>query len=112
VNDEVTVRGRVPSCRSALAHRPLLGHASAVESDAPDVLTDVSTLIDAWCDRRDLRPLAQLLPAWLANNGLTDGWGDVLDALRSIRADDRLPDDEVALVERSIIAVERAVYRS
>lgn len=82
-----------------------------MQSDAPDVLTDVSTLIDAWCDRRELRALARLLPAWLANNGLTDGWADVLDALRAIRADQRLPDDEAAVVERSIAAVERAVYR-
>lgn len=77
-----------------------------------DVLTEVSKLIDAWCDRRELRALARLLPAWLANNGLTDGWGDVLDALRTIRADRGLTDDEAVIVERSIIAVERAVYRT
>jgi hypothetical protein len=83
-----------------------------VTNETPDVLTDVSALIDAWCDRRELLPLARLLPAWLANNGLTDGWGAVLDALRTTRADARLPDDEATLVERSIAAIERAVYRS
>jgi len=75
-----------------------------------DVLTDVSRLIDAWCDRRELRALARLLPAWLDNNGLTEGWSDVLDALRTIRADGGLPDDEAFRVERCIVAVERAVY--
>ena len=59
-----------------------------------------------------MRSLARLLPAWLSNNGLTDGWGDVLEAMRAIRADERLPDDEAAIIERSIIAVERAVYRT
>jgi hypothetical protein len=83
-----------------------------VQSDSSDVLVDLSTLIDAWCDRHELRALARVLPAWLANNGLTDGWADVLDALRTIRANERLPDDEVAVVERSIAAVERAVDRS
>jgi hypothetical protein len=81
-------------------------------SETPDVLADVSTLIDAWCDRRELRPLAQLLPAWLANNGLTDGWAGVLDALTTIRADGRLPDNEATLVERLIAAIEHAVYRT
>ena len=77
-----------------------------------DILTEVSKLIDAWCDRRELRSLARLLPAWLANNGLTDGWSEVLEAMRALRADGRLPDDETAMIERSIIAVERAVYRT
>jgi len=81
-------------------------------SDTSDVLTDVSMLIDAWCDRRELRALAQLLPAWVANNGLTDGWAVVLEAFRTIRADGRLPEDETGVIERSIAAVERAVYRS
>jgi hypothetical protein len=76
-----------------------------------DVLADVSGLIDAWCDRRELRALARLLPAWLANDGLTDGWAGVLDALRTICADGSLPGDEAIVVDRCIVAVETAVYR-
>jgi hypothetical protein len=76
-----------------------------------DVLADVSGLIDAWCDRRELRALARLLPAWLANDGLTDGWAGVLDALRTICADGSLPGDEAIVVDRCIVAVESAVYR-
>jgi hypothetical protein len=83
-----------------------------VPASDSDVLTDVSRLIDHWCDRRELRALARLLPAWLANDGLTDGWAGVLDALRAIRADGGLPDDETTIVDRSIVAVERAVYRT
>jgi hypothetical protein len=77
-----------------------------------DLLVEVSGLIDAWCDRRELRALARLLPAWLANNGLTDAWCDVLEALSAIRADDRLRYDEAFVIESSIAAVERMVYRS
>jgi hypothetical protein len=77
-----------------------------------DVLNEVSRLIDAWCDRRELKLLATLLPSWLSNNGLTDGWADVLDALRALRASRALPQDEADTIERLIGAVERVVYRS
>ena len=34
----------------------------------------VRHLIYRWCDERQLRPLALLLPKYVAFNGLTDGW--------------------------------------
>ena len=80
--------------------------------DGYDVFGEVTNLIDEWCDRRELRALARLLPAWLSNDGLTDGWVGVLDALRTIRTDGGLPDDEAIVIERAIVAVEHAVYRT
>jgi hypothetical protein len=38
-----------------------------------DVVSAVANLIDAWCERREFGALARLLPAWIGNNGLTDG---------------------------------------
>jgi hypothetical protein len=76
-----------------------------------DLIVEVSGLLDAWCDRRELRPLGRLLPAWLANDGSTGGWRDVLEALSAIRADDRLPYDEGFVIECAIAAVERMVSR-
>ena len=72
----------------------------------------LNALIEAWCDRRDLRPLALLLPAYTSNFGLTDGWAEVMEALYDLRARGRLPDDEEAEVERIIRIVERMVYRT
>ncbi len=72
----------------------------------------LNALIEAWCDRRDLRPLALLLPACTSNFGLTDGWTEVMEALYDLRARGRLPDDEEAEVERIIPIVERMVYRT
>lgn len=69
-------------------------------------------LIEAWCDRRDLRPLAILLPAYTANFGLTDDWARVIEALYDLRARRKLPDVEMAEVERLVPLVERMVYRS
>ncbi len=61
----------------------------------------LKTLIDAWCDRRELSPLARLLPAYVAFNGLTDGWGDLLAALRHIQAFSR---DKLTESERATLA--------
>lgn len=68
-------------------------------------------LIDRWCDRRDLRPLALLLPSYVSNFGLTDDWARVMEALRDLRARGRLPETEQAEIERLVPIVERMVYR-
>lgn len=79
-------------------------------SDHP-VNGPLNTLIEAWCDRRELRPLALFLPAYTANAGLTDDWARVLEALYDLRARGRLPEAEAAEVERVIPLVEQMVYR-
>jgi len=43
------------------------------------------TLVDGWCTRRALRPLAVLLPSYLAWNGLSDGWHELWRALNDLR---------------------------
>lgn len=68
-------------------------------------------LIDAWCERRDLRSLALLLPAHTSNAGLTDDWARVVEALYDLRARGRLPDAEQAEIDRHVPIVEAMVYR-
>jgi hypothetical protein len=64
-------------------------------------------LVDGWCERRALEPLAALLPAYLSFNGLTDGWLDLWDAVNNVRGSGpgTLTDEERAAVAevRSII---------
>ena len=43
-------------------------------------------LIEQWCDERRLGALSRLLPGYLSLNGLTDGWVNLYDALKSTRA--------------------------
>lgn len=69
-------------------------------------------LIDAWCERRDLVLLSAVLPAFTTNNGLTDGWAAVLEALRTITASGRLSADESREVARILALVEKMVFRS
>lgn len=54
----------------------------------------IRSLVDAWCERREYGALARILPAWLNNNGLTDGWTDLCDALHAWGSFRNLPDAE------------------
>jgi hypothetical protein len=56
--------------------------------------------------------LAVVLPAYTSNNGLTDGWADVMEALRTLRGSRHLPEGEHREVEELVVLVERMVYRS
>lgn len=69
-------------------------------------------LVDGWCDQRALGPLSVLLPAYTSNNGLTDGWAEVMEALRTLRGARHLPDYEHRQIEDLIVLIERMVYRS
>jgi len=72
----------------------------------------MKSLIDDWYARRALAPLARLLPAYLAFNGLADSWGDLLDALEGVRAScrDGLPESDLSIVGDLIRAAEKAIY--
>jgi hypothetical protein len=80
-------------------------------SDYP-IDDQVRELVERWCDRRDLRSLRTILSGWPRVSGLTDEWGQLMDALRSLRADRTLPADEQETVERLVVEVERIVYRT
>ena len=51
-----------------------------------DNLAALRLLIERWCDERRLDALSRLLPGYLSLNGLTDGWANLDDALKSARA--------------------------
>jgi hypothetical protein len=76
-----------------------------------DVNAVLGSLIEAWCDRRDLRPLAILLPAYTSNDGLTDGWAAVLQAVYDARSFGRLPETELHALETTIPVLEAVVHR-
>lgn len=78
---------------------------------AADVNETLDRLIGSWCERRELKALSLVLPAWLANGGLTDQWADLMDALDMLTERRVLPDDEQAEVERVAALVRRIVYR-
>lgn len=73
----------------------------------------IEQLINDWCSRRELRALSDLLPAWLANNGLTDGWHELRNALRTTLANgrDSLPEAEQAALRDAERAIDERLGR-
>ncbi|HSS63660.1 MAG TPA: hypothetical protein VLS27_04445 [Gammaproteobacteria bacterium] len=70
-------------------------------------------LIDRWCERRELQPLRRLLNGQASINGLTDGWIEIRDELRTIRAQDKavLRNDEMKVVAELIQDIEQDVLK-
>ena len=67
----------------------------------------IRRLVDAWCERKQYGPLALVLPAWIYNNGLTDGWTILHDALKHayVMCTD-LPPDERDDLKRAYVAID------
>lgn len=71
----------------------------------PNVM--IEFLVEVWCERKDYKPLALVLPAWINNNGLTDGWKTLHETLKhaySTCID--LPSDERDALKRVYVAIE------
>ena len=62
--------------------------------------TELRSLIDAWCDRRCLRALGTILPAFTSFNGMNDGWGELLSALKALA----LAQDQMLPGEKEVVA--------
>lgn len=69
-------------------------------------------LIDAWCERRALKPLRIILPSWPFGIGLTDDWHRIREALRHTpaMARDVLTAGELDQLNQLIAAVDQALY--
>jgi hypothetical protein len=73
----------------------------------------IEFLVDAWCERRCLRALREVLRSWPLSSGLTDEWAQLLDALEKVRAFARmeLTDAELLKLDTLIHNVSGFVYR-
>jgi hypothetical protein len=68
-------------------------------------------LVREWCDRQCLEALSQVLPAYLAFNGLTDAWNRLYGALRNVQSLARyeLTDEELEKVGNLIDLASRVI---
>jgi hypothetical protein len=78
------------------------------------LFSKIQKLVEAWCDRRCLIALRQILPGYPLTSPLTDGWGELLIALKNVSAFARheLKADEQELLEDCIRAVDSAVHHN
>ncbi len=83
-----------------------------IYASSDDFFHDLGLLIEAWCDRRCLHALADVLPAITSFNGLTDGLGELAAALKSaFLSEDALTGDERQMVGQLRRAAEDAIRR-
>jgi len=68
-----------------------------------DLFKTLDTLIDAWCQRRALRPLRYLLPVYPAMMAHTDQKFQLLEALKDVKGlcHDDLTSEELRLVKQA-----------
>ena len=74
---------------------------------------ELASLIDGWCERRQLPLLAIILPAYPRVSGLTDEWAELSAALKTIRVRYArlLTPEEAEQVARLQILAESIVHR-
>lgn len=79
-----------------------------------EIIEEVDRLVGTWCDRRCLRALRAILSGWPLSSGLTDDWGNLLDALEKVRAfaRDELTETEAGAVEDLIHEVQQVLNRN
>lgn len=77
-------------------------------TDSTRIFITLDELIDGWCERRALNALRLVLPGYHSVNGLTDGWQQLYDALRDVRAmcKDELENKEREKLNQTIVGIE------
>ncbi len=80
---------------------------------APDFDQELGSLIDAWCERRQLTLLRVILGAYPRVSGLTDEWESLAHALKTIRVrhSSLLQPGELDRVVNLLHLAEGVVYR-
>lgn len=73
------------------------------------VVDPIEALLGVWEERGDTAAVSALLPAWRANAGLTDGWYDVLAAMRAVPQVATLAPDEAATLAKVADRIEAAL---
>ena len=74
--------------------------------DNKEFNNEIRRLVEGWCDRREYGPLSAILTPWLYNNGLTDGWSDLADALRTTANSKGLPHEERHTLKRLWVEID------
>lgn len=84
------------------------------EMNNQELFQNLDRLVDAWCDRRALRPLRCLLTSYPLSNPLTDGWADLLTSLKDVRAFARqqITAEELKSIDECIRVIDGIVHRS
>jgi hypothetical protein len=88
-------------------------HATPIQSTA-ELATHVDVLVAAWCDRRALGALRQILAGWPSSFRLTEDWVLLREALRNVVGVSRseLTNAEIESIHDCIAAIDIAIRRA
>lgn len=89
---------------------PNIVTVNAIRSTA-DLAAAIDTLVDAWCDRRALGALRQILGGWPSPVRLTDDWAELRKALRNVLGVARrdLTAAEIETIQDAVAAIDDAI---
>jgi hypothetical protein len=74
-----------------------------------DFVEEMNSLVESWCDRRDLTALRQILQGWPLGSGLTDDLARLASALHSLAGMQHLPEEERRIVKRLWVEADSAL---
>ena len=79
-----------------------------------ELFRTLQRLVEAWCDRRALQALRCILRGYPLANRLTDGWAELMTALKDVRsfARQEITPEEARLIDECVRMIEPIVYRS
>lgn len=82
--------------------------------DERELFQTLQKLVEGWCDRRALQALRCILRGYPLSSRLTDGWAELMTALKDVRAFAReeITPEELQSVDECVRVIERAVYRA
>jgi putative oxidoreductase len=83
------------------------------EMNNQELFQTVQNLVDAWCERRALQALRCILRDYPLVSPLTDGWGELMTALKDVRAfaREQITPEELKSVNECIRAIDGALHR-
>lgn len=78
-----------------------------------DFYQAIEGLINAWCDRRNLKALRFILNSWPFVSGLTDEWEALSESLKSIRSfcKKEITEDELDIVNTLSAEVDKLLSK-
>jgi hypothetical protein len=83
------------------------------QMDEEQFFQRLQMMVEAWCDRRALTALRCVLRGYPLSSPLTDGWAELMSALKDVRAFAReeITPEELITIDECVRALERTVYR-
>ena len=98
-------------CNRLLTTVVLLVRIGGRMDNQEQLFQTLQKLVDAWCDRRALQALRYILRGYPLSSPLTDGWAELIAALKDVRAFAReeLSAEELSSVDDCVRVIERRV---